>query len=63
LRSKQPLRRRELAVNDNKTVRLCLSKHREKLTKKRLIKRHTSTYIVIYKAHRYSNEQESRIWT
>jgi hypothetical protein len=51
LRVKQPWRRKEQAVKEEKTIRLQLSRHREKNTKKRSIKRYTSTYIVVYKTH------------
>jgi hypothetical protein len=38
--------KKEQVVKEDKTVRLHLSEHREKNTKKRSTKRHTSTYIV-----------------
>jgi hypothetical protein len=63
IESQATIEKKEQAVKEDRTVRLYLSRYREKTTKKRSTKRRTSTYIVVYKTHRYNREQESRIWT
>jgi hypothetical protein len=63
IESQATIVKKEQAVKKDTTVRLHLSEHREKNTKKRSTKRNTSTYIVVYKTNRDNSERESRIWT
>jgi hypothetical protein len=57
------VKKNKQAVKEEKPVRLHVSEHRDKNTKKRSTKRYTSTYIVAHKSYRDNSERESRIWT